>query len=101
MESERKLVNLTIDGTEVSVPEKTTILEAAERIGLVIPRYCYHPGLSAPAQCRMCLVDVEGWPKPQPACVQQVQDGMVVSTDCAEARKARRGVIVPAAQSPP
>lgn len=93
MDSESKLVNLTIDGIEVSVPEGTTILHAAERLGIVIPRYCWHPGLSAPAQCRMCLVDVEGWPKPQPACVQQVQDGMVVSTDCMEARKARRGVI--------
>jgi NADH-quinone oxidoreductase subunit G len=93
MDSESKLVNITVDGAEVAVPEGTTILNAAERLGIVIPRYCYHPGLSAPAQCRMCLVEVEGAPKPLPACVQQVQDGMVVSTDCVEARKARRGVI--------
>jgi len=93
MDSESKLVNITIDGAEVAVPEGTTILDAAARLGIVIPRYCYHPGLSAPAQCRMCLVEVEGAPKPLPACVQQVQDGMVVSTDCVEARKARRSVI--------
>ncbi len=93
MDSDRKLVNITIDDTQVSVPEGTTILEAAERVGVVIPRYCYHPGLSAPAQCRMCLVEVEGAPKPLASCVQQAQDGMVVSTECAEARKARRGVI--------
>ncbi|UCC72665.1 MAG: (2Fe-2S)-binding protein [Gemmatimonadota bacterium] len=93
MDNDRKLINVTIDGIEVSVPEGKTILEAAERLGIVIPRYCYHPALSAPAQCRMCLVEVEGAPKPLPSCVQQVQDGMVVSTDCAEARKARRGVI--------
>jgi NADH-quinone oxidoreductase subunit G len=86
-------INITIDGVELSVPKGTTILDAAERIGVVIPRYCYHPGLSRPAVCRMCLVDVEGAPKPQPSCVQEVQDGMVVRTDNPEARKARRSAI--------
>ena len=89
----RPLVNLTIDDTEVSVPKGSTILEAAERIGVVIPRYCYHPGLSRPAICRMCLVEVKGAPKPLPSCVQEVQDGMVVRTDNADARKARRAAI--------
>jgi NADH-quinone oxidoreductase subunit G len=56
-------VTLTIDGREVSVPRGTTILEAAETLGNRIPHYCYHPGLSAPAQCRLCLVEVEGAPK--------------------------------------
>jgi NADH-quinone oxidoreductase subunit G len=94
MESESKpLVDITIDGIQMSVPKGSTILEAAERIGVVIPRYCYHPGLSAPAVCRMCLVDVEGAPKPAPSCVQVVQDGMVVRTDNALARKARRAAI--------
>ena len=86
-------INITIDGVELSVPKGTTILDAAERIGVVIPRYCYHPGLSRPAVCRMCLVEVEGAPKPLPSCVQEVQDGMVVRTDNAEARKARRAAI--------
>jgi NADH-quinone oxidoreductase subunit G len=94
MESESKpLVDITIHGIQMSVPKGSTILEAAERIGVVIPRYCYHPGLSAPAVCRMCLVDVEGAPKPAPSCVQVVQDGMVVRTDNALARKARRAAI--------
>lgn len=94
METERKpLVEVTIDGQSVGVPQGTTILEAAERIGVVIPRYCYHPGLSAPAVCRMCLVDVDGAPKPLPSCVQQVQDGMVVRTESALARKARRAAV--------
>ncbi len=94
MESERKpLVEVTIDGNTVMVPQGATILEAAERIGVVIPRYCYHPGLSAPAVCRMCLVDVERAPKPLPACVQQVQDGMVVRTESPLARKARRAAV--------
>lgn len=89
----RPLVNLTIDDLEVAVPAGSTILEAAERIGIVIPRYCYHPGLSRPAVCRMCLVEVEGAPKPLPSCVQEVQEGMVVRTESVEARKARRAAI--------
>ncbi len=94
MDSERTpQVNITIDGVELSVPKGTTLLDAAERIGVVIPRYCYHPGLSRPAVCRMCLVEVEGAPKPLPSCVQEVQDGMVVRTDNPEARKARRSAI--------
>jgi NADH-quinone oxidoreductase subunit G len=93
MNDENKLVELTIDGAKVSVPVGTTILHAAERVGIVIPRYCYHPGLSAPAVCRMCLVEVEGAPKPLPSCVQTVQDGMVVTTDNADARKARKAAV--------
>jgi NADH-quinone oxidoreductase subunit G len=89
----RSTVNVTIDGVEIAVPKNATILEAAERVGKVIPRYCYHPGLSAPAVCRMCLVDVEGAPKPVPSCVQQVQDGMVIRIDSSAARKARRSAV--------
>jgi NADH-quinone oxidoreductase subunit G len=86
-------VNITIDGHELAVPQGTTILDAAERIGVVIPRYCYHPGLSRPAVCRMCLVDVQGAPKPLPSCVQEVLEGMVVRTDNPEALKARRAAV--------
>jgi len=94
MEREKQaLVTVKIDGVPVAVPQGTTILEAAERLGVVIPRYCYHPGLSAPAVCRMCLVEVEGAPKPAPSCVEQVRDGMVVHTASAEARKARRAAV--------
>ena len=86
-------VTLTIDGREVTVPKGTTILEAAESLGNRIPHYCYHPGLSAPAQCRLCLVDVEGAPKPQPSCITQCQDGQVVATEGGEAEDQRRGVL--------
>ena len=48
-----KMVTLTIDGTEVKVPKGTTILEAAKQVGKIIPHYCYHPGMSSPAMCRM------------------------------------------------
>ncbi len=93
MNDEKKLLNVTIDGVELEVPAGTTILAAAERVGAVIPRYCYHPGLSAPAVCRMCLVEVEGAPKPLASCVQPVQDDMVVHTNTAQARKARRAAV--------
>jgi NADH-quinone oxidoreductase subunit G len=93
MNDEKKLVKVTIDGNEIEVPGGTTILAAAERVGAVIPRYCYHPGLSAPAVCRMCLVEVEGAPKPLASCVQTVQDNMVVRTNTAQARKARRAAV--------
>lgn len=86
-------VTLTIDGHEVSVPKGTTILEAAKTIGTEVPHYCYHPGLSSPAMCRMCLVEVEGAPKPMPGCVTTVAEGQVVRTQSEAAKKNRRGVL--------
>ncbi len=87
------LINLTIDGHEVSVPKGTTILEAAKTIGTEVPHYCYHPGMSSPAMCRLCLVEVEGAPKPMPGCVTTVADGQVVHTQSEAAKKNRRGVL--------
>ncbi len=86
-------VTLTINGTEVTVPKGTTILRAAESIGIKVPHYCYHPGLSSPAMCRLCLVEVEGWPKPAPACKTAVADGQVVHTDSELAQRQRTGVL--------
>jgi NADH-quinone oxidoreductase subunit G len=86
-------VTLTIDGQELTVPKGATLLQAAEAIGTRVPHYCYHPGLSAPAQCRLCLVEVEGAPKPQPSCVTAAQDGQVVHTQSAQARSLREGVL--------
>ncbi len=59
---------LSIDGRVVSVPEGTTAIQAAEKLGIFIPRYCYHPGLSIAGNCRICLVEVEKIPKLQIAC---------------------------------
>jgi len=87
------LVTLTIDGHEVSVPTGTTILEAAKTIGTTVPHYCYHPGMSSPAMCRLCLVEVEGAPKPMPSCVTTVSDGQVVRTESEEAKGFRKGVL--------
>ncbi|MBI4842409.1 MAG: (2Fe-2S)-binding protein [candidate division NC10 bacterium] len=84
---------LKIDGVEVTVPAQTTIIEAAERLGIEIPRYCYHPGLSLVGQCRMCQVEVERMPKLAIACNTPVADGMVVSTRSPKVEKARRAVL--------
>lgn len=84
---------LTIDGQEVTVPSGTTILQAAEVLGIRVPHYCYHPGLSSPAQCRLCLVEVEGAPKLAPSCVTVAQEGQVVLTESETARDMRQGVL--------
>ena len=86
-------VTLTIDGREVTVPRGTTILEAAKTIGQEVPHYCYHPGMSSPAMCRLCLVEVEGAPKPMPGCVTTVMDGQVVHTQSEQAKANRRSVL--------
>lgn len=88
-----KTVSCTINGQTVTVPEGTRIIEAAEQVGLGIAHYCYHPGLSAPAMCRMCLVEVEGAPKLQPACVTTVMEGNVIHTESDKAREARQGTL--------
>ena len=87
------LITLTIDGHDVAVPKGTTILEAAKTIGSDVPHYCYHPGMSSPAMCRLCLVEVEGAPKPMPGCVTTVMEGQVVYTQSEAAKKNRRSVL--------
>jgi NADH-quinone oxidoreductase subunit G len=88
-----ELVNVTIEGMPVSVPKGTTIIEAAKQAGILVPHYCYHPSLSAPAVCRMCLVEVEKAPKLMPACVTAVSEGQVVHVESEKAKKAREGVL--------
>ena len=86
-------VTLTIDGQQVTVPKGTSILHAAEQIGTEVPHYCYHDGLSAPAMCRLCLVEVGKAPKLLPSCVTQVAEGQVVHTQSDESLKMRQGVL--------
>ena len=86
-------VTLTIDGQEVTVPRGTTLLQAAQGVGMEVPHYCYHPGLSSPAMCRLCLVEVEGAPKLLPSCTTTVADGQVVLTQSEGAIRMRRGVL--------
>src|SRR5690625_2441847 len=87
--TEAPTITVTIDGVEMSVPEGTLIIRAAEQAGIHIPRFCDHPLLQPQASCRQCLVDVgtpdrEGhlrmMPKPQPSCAIELTEGMVVNT---------------------
>jgi len=85
--------NITIDGKTVEVEPGTTVIQAAEKLGIELPRYCYHPGLSIVGQCRICLVEIEKMPKPQVACYTPVTDGMVVHTQSEKALRARKDVL--------
>ncbi len=88
-----KIVSLTIEGRSVSVPEGTTLLEAAKRVGILIPHYCYHPGLPVAGVCRMCLVEVEKAPKLAPSCATTVAEGQVVHVHSEKSLEARKGVL--------
>ena len=87
------LINLTIDGAPVSVPAGTLVIEAAKQAGVLVPHYCYHPGLAVAGVCRMCLVEIEKAPKLQIACATQVAEGMVVKTQTTPAKDARQSVL--------
>ena len=91
--SEQKMINLTIEGRPVSVPEGTSILEAAKTAGILIPHYCYHPSLPIPGVCRMCLVEVEKAPKLAASCATAVAEGQVVHVHNDRALEARKGVL--------
>ncbi|MEL5849437.1 MAG: NADH-quinone oxidoreductase subunit NuoG [Candidatus Igneacidithiobacillus chanchocoensis] len=84
---------LEIDGQEIEVPAGTTLMEAAQQLGIYIPFFCYHPKLSVAANCRMCLVDVEKQAKPLPACATPASDGMKVATRSRRAKMAQQGVL--------
>ena len=84
-------VSISIDGLTLEVPKGTRMIDACVRVGVDIPHYCYHPGLSAPAQCRQCLVEVEGMPKLMPACVTTVAEGNIILTQSDKSLKAREG----------
>jgi NADH-quinone oxidoreductase subunit G len=87
------MVTLTVEGREIQVPAGTSILEAAKVAGVLVPHYCYHPGLSVAGLCRMCLVEVEKAPKLAPACATAVADGQVVHVHSEKSLKARQGVL--------
>lgn len=82
-----------VNGVKVEVDKGTTILQAAAQAGFDVPHFCYHPALSSPANCRMCLVEVEGGRKLLPACYNPVSDGMVVKTESDEVVRARKAVL--------
>lgn len=84
---------LTIDGIELEVAPGTSVLQACEQLSIEVPRFCYHDKLSVPANCRMCLVEVEKTPKPVASCALPCGEGMIVHTDSPMVHKARKGVM--------
>jgi NADH-quinone oxidoreductase subunit G len=88
-----EIVNFTIDGRQVQARTGTLLINAAKQAGIEIPAFCYYDGLSLQAACRMCLVEVEKTPKLQVACTLPVAEGMMVRTDSAQVRQARKGTL--------
>jgi NADH-quinone oxidoreductase subunit G len=86
-------LKLEVDGKPVEVPHGCTVMDAAHKLGVYVPHFCYHKKLSIAANCRMCLVEIEKAPKPLPACATPVTDGMKVWTHSAAANKAQNGVM--------
>src|SRR5258708_8828628 len=92
---------LIVDGKEIEVPPEYTLLQACEAAGAEIPRFCFHSRLSIAGNCRMCLIEVAGMPKPQASCAMAVKDlppnrdgtAKVLSTRSPMVRKAREGVM--------
>ncbi len=82
-----------IDGRRIAVEDGTTVIRAAERLGIEVPHYCWHPGLSIAGNCRMCLVEIEKMPKLQIACNTRVTDGMVVHTTSEKTKTAQKAVL--------
>ena len=87
------MVNIEVDGRPMEVPKNSMIIEATDKAGISIPRFCYHSKLSIAANCRMCLVDIEKAPKPMPACATPVMDGMKIYTQSRRAVDAQHGVM--------
>ncbi len=86
------MAKLTMDGRELEFAPGTSLIQLAEKNGIDIPYYCWHPRLSIAANCRMCLVEVEKAPKLQPACEAMCRDGMVVHTKSKKVLEARAAV---------
>ncbi|XP_063174026.1 NADH-ubiquinone oxidoreductase 75 kDa subunit, mitochondrial [Candoia aspera] len=87
------LIEVFVDGHPIMVPPGTTVLQACEKVGMQIPRFCYHDRLSVAGNCRMCLVEIEKAPKPVAACAMPVMKGWNILTNSEKSRKAREGVM--------
>jgi len=86
------MINLTINGKSVSVPEGVTILEAAKQNNIYIPNLCYLEGVHKFGSCRLCVVEVEGARTLQASCMVPAREGMVVRTNTEKTRKARKAL---------
>lgn len=86
-------VTLTVDGKRITAPAGTLLIEACRKVGIEIPAFCYYPGLSLQAACRMCLVRIEKMPKLQTACTTPIAEGMIVATETDEIKQARKSML--------
>jgi NADH-quinone oxidoreductase subunit G len=91
--AEQRLITFTLDGRKMTVPAGTLVIDAAKRLGIEVPSFCYYPGLSLQAACRMCLVEVEKAPKLQTACTLVAGEGMLVHTDTPQVHGARKNML--------
>ncbi len=87
------MLKLKINDIDVEVEEGLTVLQACEKAGVEIPRFCYHEKLSIAGNCRMCLVEMEKSPKPIASCAMPASDGMVIKTNTPKIEKSRKGVM--------
>ena len=87
------MLKLKINDTELEIEEGLTVLQACEKAGVEIPRFCYHEKLSIAGNCRMCLVEMEKSPKPIASCAMPAADGMVIKTNTPKIEKSRKGVM--------
>ncbi len=87
------MLKLKVNDIDIDVEEGLTVLQACEKAGVEIPRFCYHEKLSIAGNCRMCLVEMEKSPKPIASCAMPAADGMVIKTNTKKVEKARKGVM--------
>lgn len=87
------MINIIIDNRTIQVKKGTTILEAAKMLGIPIPTLCYHPKLKPFGGCRLCLVEIQGFPRPLTSCTTPASDGMVVSTSTPQLEKLRKTIL--------
>ncbi|HYE26394.1 MAG TPA: NADH-quinone oxidoreductase subunit NuoG [Clostridia bacterium] len=88
-----KLVNITVNGKQITAAQGTLLIEACKQVGIEVPSFCYYPGLSLQGACRMCLVEIEKMPKLQTACTTPIAEGMVVQTESEKVVQARKSML--------
>jgi NADH-quinone oxidoreductase subunit G len=88
-----KTIKMLLNGAEIEAPEGQNLIEVCKGRGIAIPHFCYHPGLKVDGNCRMCLVEIEGMPKPQVACATPAREGLKVRTDTPKVLEVRRAVL--------
>ena len=91
----------TVDGKQITAPAGTLLIDACKTAGIEIPAFCYYPGLSLQAACRMCVVRIEKMPTLQTVCTTAVAEGMIVHTETPERHQARKGLLQLLIRQPP